>query len=376
VSPEVHGPGDRRDRRPRWRIVLGSLLWLLAALIALAGTAAVIGIVAGPRGGSGRAGGPGGAADVVVVVLMFLAALAAGAGAHAVLTRRRRAGPGGAITGGGTITGRAITGRAITGGGADTAGGAITTGGAVNADGAVTNGSGALPTSEPEPGGAPLLLGFPPPDHRVTYREHGSQFPVTGAAITAVLVAASVAAIAAHGSVRGWGWLPAMVIFFAGIFLGLVLMDLANGIEIGGGRFAAGARSVPPFGQIWRRVEGPLAAVQSWDVISSQAARPLRFRGRAPGWSLRRSKLPFVVRIGDLRTFGRRRVLLLVVDPGSVSVRFPHRMRDGYVLVTAANVGYVWDGVVMIGTRHPAALAAALERALPGRRGTPGAPPP
>jgi hypothetical protein len=36
------------------------------------------------------------------------------------------------------------------------------------------------------------------------------------------------------------------------------------------------------------------------------------------------------------------------------------------VLVTAANVGYMWNGVVMIGTRHPAALAAALERVLPG----------
>ena len=56
-----------------------------------------------------------------------------------------------------------------------TSGGAITTGGAVAAGGAVTTGSGALPTPEPEPGGAPLLLGLPPPEHRVTHRERGSQ---------------------------------------------------------------------------------------------------------------------------------------------------------------------------------------------------------
>ena len=91
VSGEVRRPGARRGRRPRRRIVLGSLLWLLAALT------------------------------------------------QPVAASR--------------------------------------TGGAVTAGGAVMTGSGAPPTPEPEPGGAPLLLGLPPLDHRVSYRERGHPPP-------------------------------------------------------------------------------------------------------------------------------------------------------------------------------------------------------
>jgi len=44
----------------------------------------------------------------------------------------------------------------------------------------------------------------------------------------------------------------------------------------------------------------------------------------------------------------------------------------GYAFVPAARAGAAWDGVILIGTRHPARLTAVLEQAIPGRRQTPG----
>jgi hypothetical protein len=66
--------------------------------------------------------------------------------------------------------------------------------------------------------------------------------------------------------------------------------------------------------------------------------------------------------------FGRRRVLQLTVDPGALHTRFPSRIQVGYVFVSAPRAGAVWDGCILIGTRRPGALTAALEQALPDRR--------
>jgi hypothetical protein len=147
------------------------------------------------------------------------------------------------------------------------------------------------------------------------------------------------------------------------LYVVLILADLPNGIEITGDRFTLGARGVPPAGRLWRRVSGPLEAVRSWDVLTPAQARTLGRQWRARQPTGRQQQ-----QLGDLRMIGRRGVLRVVVDPTAVQVRFPGRVLSGYVFVSSAATGMVWDGVILIGTRKPAALASALDRALPGRR--------
>ncbi len=194
------------------------------------------------------------------------------------------------------------------------------------------------------------------------YTERHSQFPVIGGPIGLVLLAGSIAASVVIGySAQG---LAIPVATFSGLFSLLMLVDLPNGIKITGGRFTVGALSVPPRTRLWRRISGPLDAVREWDVLTPAQVRQLNrlrpTKGRSGGQ---------VQYLGDLRMLGRRGVLRLVTDPASVQARFPENLLRGYVLMPTALAGGVWDGVILICTRRPRALAAALEQALPGRRG-------
>jgi hypothetical protein len=202
----------------------------------------------------------------------------------------------------------------------------------------------------------------------VRYRERCSQLPVTGAIISFFALAALVTGEVLTGGPNGpgtgaWGALILAGALGSAVYVLLVLLDLPNGIEIGDGRLAVGVIGVRPAGRLWRRVTGPLAAIQAWEVLSAAQAREL---GAARLAAARRGRPRQY--LGDLRLFGRRGVLRLRVDPAAVQVSFPARVLVGYVLVPAAAAA-VWDGVVLIGTRRPAALATALEQALPGRRG-------
>jgi hypothetical protein len=221
------------------------------------------------------------------------------------------------------------------------------------------------PATRP-PAPAPL----PADSSAVSYTERGSQFPVLGALICGALLAASVAGLVEIGGPNGPGGQgggAAGFLFVLGALIGAIYLayagaDLPNGIRISAGRFETGARGVPAAGRLWRRISGPLDAVLSWEVLSREQVRALDASRRAQARSGRRR-----IDLGDLRLFGRRQVLRLTVDPAVASARLPARIQSGYTLVPARRAGAAWDGVILIGTRRPAALAAALEQALPGR---------
>jgi hypothetical protein len=207
-----------------------------------------------------------------------------------------------------------------------------------------------------------LLATLPAADSQTRYTERHSQFPVVGGPIGLLLLAGSIAAAVGVGtSVQG---IAIPVATFSGLFSLFVLLDLPNGIEISDGRFTVGVLAVPPRTRLWRRISGPLDAVREWDVLTPAQVRQLNRQRPAK----RRSggQLQY---LGDLRMLGRRGVLRLVTDPESVHARFPENVLRGYLLLPTGLAGGVWDGVILICTRRPAALAAALERALPGRRG-------
>jgi hypothetical protein len=205
-----------------------------------------------------------------------------------------------------------------------------------------------------EPLIAPTALG--------EHTERHSQFPVVGGPIGLVLLAGSIAAAVEVGaSVQG---IAIPVATFSGLFSLFVLLDLPNGIEISTGRFTVGALDVPPRTRLWRRITGPLDAVREWDVLTPAQVRALNRQRPAKG--RHGGQLQY---LGDLRMLGRRGVLRMVTDPASVQARFPENLLRGYLLLPTGPAGGVWDGVILICTRRPAALAAALEQALPGRRG-------
>jgi hypothetical protein len=209
--------------------------------------------------------------------------------------------------------------------------------------------------------GAPLPALGPP----TRYAERHSQFPVIGGPIGLLLLAGSVAASVVIGyGVQG---LTIPVATFAGLFSLFVLIDLPNGIRIADGRFTVGVLGVPPRTRLWRRVSGPLDAVREWDVLTPARVRELN--RQRPTKNRFGGQLQY---LGDLRMLGRRGVLRLVTDPASVQVRFPENVLRGYLLMPTALAGGVWDGVILICTRRPAALGAALEQALPGRRAASG----
>jgi hypothetical protein len=208
---------------------------------------------------------------------------------------------------------------------------------------------------------APLVT-LPAVGPSARYTERHSQFPVIGGPIGLCLLAGSIAASVVLGySVQGLT-IPAAT--FSGLFSLYVLLDLPNGIKIADGRFTVGALGVPPRTRLWRRISGPLDAVREWDVLTPAQVRELNrnrpTKGRFGG--------P-VQYLGDLRMLGRRGVLRLVTDRASVEARFPASILRGYLLLPTGVAGGVWDGVILICTRRPAALTAALEEALPGRRG-------
>jgi hypothetical protein len=204
---------------------------------------------------------------------------------------------------------------------------------------------------------------LPAASARVSFREHSSQFPVLGALICGALAIGSVAGLVTRGSGNNAG--SSALLFGALIGVGYLLFalaDLANGVQIRAGRFVIGAMGVPPAGRIWRRVCGPLDSVQSWELLNRDQVRRLDAARRAEARSGRRR-----IYLGDLRFLGRRQVLRLIIDPAAAEASFPSHVQEGYGFKPAARAGAVWDGAVLIGTRHPAALTAALEQALPGR---------
>ena len=209
---------------------------------------------------------------------------------------------------------------------------------------------------------AASLVTLPAVDPGVRYTERHSQFPVVGGPIGLLLLAGSIAASVVIGfGVQGLT-IPAAT--FSGLFSLFVLLDLPNGIEIANGRFTVGVLGLPPRTRLWRRISGPLDAVREWDVLTPAQVRELNRRRPTKGTS--GQPLQY---LGDLRMLGRRGVLRLVADPASVEARFPASVLRGYLLLPTGLAGGVWDGVILVCTRRPAALAAALERALPGRRG-------
>jgi hypothetical protein len=209
------------------------------------------------------------------------------------------------------------------------------------------------------------LVSLPAVDSRARYLERCSQFPVVGTAVGVGLLAAGIAGLAVAPSPSLADDVLPPVILIVALYLFVVVVGLPYGIEIATGRFAVGARSAAwPAGVLWQRITGPLEAVRCWDVLTPEEARLVRRRRRAELASGRQLK-----DLGDLRQFSRRRFLRLVVEPDSVEARFSSRPLRGRMFRKRRNgVGVVWDGAVVIGTRRPAALTAALNQALPGRR--------
>jgi hypothetical protein len=287
------------------RTVLSAILWIVTALLAVSCVLDIAGAVT-RRGGAGGAGAAAG--------FLFILAALAGTGAHAVA-----------------------------GGGRDTT--------------AAIGPAAARPARRgPLPAGSSL----------VSYTEHGSQFPVLGALICGCLGAGCVAGLIVTGGPNGRGGAGGFF-FLVGALTGVgyllfALADLPNGVQIRAGRFVVGALGVPAAGRVWRRVSGALDSVQSWEVLSREQVRRLDAGRRAAARSRRHR-----VYLGDLRMLGRRQVLHLIIDPAAARARFPSHLQEGYLLLPAARTGAIWDGAILIGTRRPAALAAALEQALPGR---------
>jgi hypothetical protein len=217
----------------------------------------------------------------------------------------------------------------------------------------------AEPAARVEAASAATLPAVGPPTR---YTERHSQFPVVGGPVGLLLLAGSVAASVVIGyGVQG---LTIPLATFSGLFSLFVLIDLPNGIKISDGRFTVGVLGVPPRTRLWRRISGPLDAVREWDVLTTAQVRELN--RQRPTRSRSGGQLQY---LGDLRMLGRRGVLRLVTDPASVQARFPENVLRGYLFLPTSVAGGVWDGVILICTRRPAALAAALEQALPGRRG-------
>jgi hypothetical protein len=299
------GRPDRAGRSVA-RTVFSLLLWVVTAGLVLIGVAGAVSTVLG-KGGSGASG----------LIYVFLIAFFTGSGALTVAKGGRR-------------VATAATGPPV-------------------------------PAYRP---GAPVLLDDQPPaDPQARYRERCSQFPVIGGPVGICLLAGGVAGRVVAGQAGAASGIFLTVAVLSAIYVIFILIDLPNGIEISGGQFAAGVRGVPPAGRLWRRISGPQDAVRSWDVHTPEQAGslpPQQRRGKSQ--AARRVQL-----LGDLRMFSRRQYLRLEVDPASVQARLPARILRGYVFVAAARAGTVWDGSILIGTRRPAALTAALEQALPGR---------
>jgi hypothetical protein len=307
------------------------LLWTLTALLIVVGVVAVIG-AATSTSGSGSDGG---------LAFIFLLALFTGSGAWAVAQGGR---PG---TADDWLSAAAVGPR-----------GGLATAGSTAAELAQS----ALP-------------GVPAPDLGVSYRERHSQFPVLGAPVAIGLLIGSITGLVLAGgpNSRGYGPLGGLLVLLlvlTVIFLALVLADLRCGIDIESGRFTVGVLDGRPRGRLRRRIAGQLAVVRSWDVLTPAEVR--RLHKHRPTRSTSGRRLQY---LGDLRMLGRSGVLRLVVPPGAVRASFPAQVLAGYLVVPAAQAGAIWDGVILICTRRPVALAAALEQALPGRRASPGTPP-
>ncbi len=281
------------------------LLWAVTAGLVLIGVAGVVSTVSG-KGGSGASG----------LIYVFLIAFFTGSGALTVAKGGRR----------------------------------------------VTTAATGPPVTAYRPGAPVLLDAQPPADPHARYRERCSQFPVIGGPVGICLLAGGVAGRVVAGQAGAASGIFLTVAVLAAIYVIFILIGLPNGIEISGGQFAAGVRGVPPAGRLWRRISGPLDAVRSWDVHTPEQAGSLPPQRRGTTQAARRVQL-----LGDLRMFSRRQYLRLEVDPASVQARLPARILRGYAFVDAARAGAVWDGSILIGTRRPAALTAALEQALPGR---------
>jgi hypothetical protein len=304
------------SQRPAGRTVAGWVLSVLTVLLVLFGVAAIVG-AATTKGGSSAAGG---------IVFVLVLALLTGTGAWAV----RR---GGRASAADLLPPGAIGPRPSA------------------ADYPTSAGTEQIP-----------LAALPGANYGIRYTQRHSQFPVIGGTLALCLLIGSVAGLAVTGS-GGAAGLLLVVAILSGLYCLLVVADLPNGIEIADGRFVLGALGVPPATRLWRRISGPLDAIRSWQVLTPEQVRQLH-RSR-PVKSQSGRTLQYM---GDLRMLGRRGVLRLVTEPASVDARFPATVQQGYTFVRANQAGAVWDGVVLICTRRPAALAAALEQALPGRR--------
>jgi hypothetical protein len=351
-------PGQPHDRRPERRAggrsaVRTGFSWLLWAVTA----ALAIGGIAGLASSSG-----GGVASHASAAYLFLVALFTGTGARAVATGGRRAPRPGAGRDGqdwpATGTGTGPVPPVLPARDADPAGPAWTERDLRHGRRA----AGAHPAHPARPGPA-----GPPVNPQARYAERASNLPVIGAVIGGALLAAGLAGLIAIGGPNGPGAGASGAIFLllalvSACYVLFLLIDLPNGILIAGGRFAVGVRGVPPAGRMWRRIQGPLDAVRSWEVLSPDQARQLRQQRMAERRAGRRRQY-----LGDLRLFGRRGVLRLQVDQGAVQASLPARILLGYAFVDAAAAGAIWEGTILIGTRRPAALAAALEQAMPGR---------
>ncbi len=305
-----HGPrATGRATPPSFgRRVLSGLLWTVTAVLLIVGIAAVVSVFGAKQGGAASG-----------AVWLFLLALFTGSAARAVGERARRT--------------TAVRDKAPKGGGDDRV----------------------------------SLVTLPGIDPGVRYRERCSQLPLAGAILAAAILVTSVLGLVALDGPNGagagaWGAILFAAAAICVIYLLVVLIGAPNGIKFSEGRFTLGTLGVPPAGMQWRRITGPVDAVRGWDVVSAQQARRI-VSARSRSGRRRQS-------LGDLRLFNQRAILYLELDPGSVEASFPSRVQRGYTFVSAPSAGLFWNGVVLIGTRRPAALAAALQQALPGRRRT------
>lgn len=247
----------------------------------------------------------------------------------------------------------------------------------------------------PSDGANDTVSESPPVDASVRYWEPFCQFSLRSTVIALVwfVVSEWISYVAAE---RGLNTLLLILLMLPGTISGFYLVGIfytmPGRIRISNGVIHLGAHMIPRAGRMWRRINVSLDDVIRWDIVAPSPTpilwtvvkslaklawhgpkNMMRHRGRLePGEKseLQSGPQPIRFRTGDLRAVGHLSYLVLLVQPAASDFDFPKIVHDSMALHYSAEMGYGSDGRAIIKTRKPRKLEKALERALPGRRGS------